>query len=98
LWIISSHTGEIRRCSGTRRTGNRFAKSVTIGKRDWKISVLNIGTNYYAKMPANPRGGAGQISTGIWAKTAAPLRVKFRGIKQGGYPENPGIPAKIYKI
>ena len=68
------------------------------GRPGRKISVLNIGTNHYANMPATQGGGAGQISTGVRAKTAAPLRVKFRGIKQGGYPENPGIPAKIYKI
>ena len=55
-----------------------------IEKHDWKISVLNIGTNYSAKMPVNPRGGAGQISTGIWAETAAHLRASFRGINRPG--------------
>ena len=77
-----------------RRIGNHFAKSVTIGRRDSKISALNIGTNHYANMPATQGGGAGQISTGARAKTAAPLRAKFRGIAQGGYLENAGLNAK----
>ncbi len=69
------------------------------GKPDWKISALNIGTNHYAKSPANPKGEGGNLPPRLLSpKTVAPLRVKFRGIKQGGYPENPGIPAKIYKI
>ena len=78
-----------------RRTGSHFAKDVTIGRRDWKISALNIGTNHYANMPANQGGGAGQISTGAWAKTAAPLRVKNRRIRQGGYPRSVGTPANF---
>ena len=67
-----------------RRIGNHYAKSVTIEKHGSKISVLNIGTNHYANMPANQGGGAGQISTGVWAKTAAPLRANFRGINRVG--------------
>ena len=31
-------------------------------------------------------------------KTAAPLHAKKRGIRQGGYPENPAIAAKVYMI
>ena len=66
----------------------------TIGRSASWISLLT----FTRKWPLTRGGGGGQISTGSWAKTAAPLRAKFRGIKQGGYPENPGIPAKIYKI
>ena len=85
LWsIISGRTGEIKRCSGMSRTGSHFAKGVTIGRRDSKNSALNIGTNHYANMPATQGGGAGQISTSVWAKTAAPLRANFRGINRVG--------------
>ena len=82
--IMSNRTGEIKRCSGMSRTGSHFAKGVTIGRRDSKISALNIGTNHYANMPATQGGGAGQISTSVWAKTAAPLRANFRGINRPG--------------
>ena len=81
---MSNRTEEIKRCSGMSRTGSHFAKGVTIGRLDSKISALIIGTNHYANMPATRSGGAGQISTAAWAKTAAPLRANFRGINRPG--------------
>ena len=37
---------EIGSCFGMKKTGNRFAKDVTIGRRDSEISALNIGINH----------------------------------------------------
>ena len=42
-----------------------------------------------------PRGGAGPISTAFTPQTAAPLRVKKRRIRQGGYPMSVGTPANF---
>ena len=92
-WVSPSKTKEFPILGFGERVSPSKTKKVPIDEKDAVKGVLLVfyAAEYFW-------GGAGQISTGSWSKTAAPLRAKFRGIKQGGYPENPGIPAKIYKI